>query len=171
MLTSRLNCSVIIIFLAVVPLHSPRAQNIDADKLAAIRELLKITGAQADSAQLTKSLSQQLIGVLRANNTQLSNEDMEMITHEVGAVVGEQLTNEVLQKKIYRVYARYFTLEDIQSLIEFNKSPAGRKANRVMPTLMRETKSETNTWVEEVAPEITRRVSEKLKQEGIRVGS
>ncbi len=104
-------------------------------KTAAIRELLEITGAQANRKALTRTFTQQLVSVLQANKTELSTEAIAIIESEVDQVVGEQLKTGELQLKMYRIYARYFSLEEIQGLIAFNRSDIGKKANRVMPIL------------------------------------
>lgn len=143
---------------------------IDAAKAAAIKELLEITGAEADRTQLTRTFTQQLVSVLQANKTSLTSEAVEMIQEEVDQVVGEQLKTGVLQQKMYGIYARYFSLEEIQGLIAFNRSEIGRKANRVMPILMRESMTAAQEWSEEIGPELSRRVTRRLNQEGIRIG-
>jgi len=143
---------------------------IDPAKSAAIRELLEITGAQANRAELTRTFTQQLVSVLQANKTQLSNDAIAIIQEEVDQVVGEQLRTGELQRKMYRIYARYFSLEEIEGLIEFNRSDIGRKANRVMPILMRESMAAAQEWSKEIGPDLSRRVSRRLNEEGIRIG-
>jgi hypothetical protein len=144
--------------------------DIDAGKAAAIRELLEVTGAEANREELTRTFSGQLISVLQANNANLSDRAMSIIRDEVDTVVEEQLKSEALQKKMYRIYARYFTLKEIEGLIEFNRSSIGVKANRVMPILMRESMSAAQEWSEEIGPELSRRVATRLKKEGISIG-
>ena len=146
------------------------AEEIDPAKTQAIRELLRVTGAQADQEQLTRTFTQQLISVLQAGNTTLPPGSVQIISEEVGQVVAEQLRSEVLQMKMYRIYARYFTLEEIQGLTEFNRSEIGRKANRVMPILMRESTSAAQEWSEEIGPTLSARVRIKLEEEGVTIG-
>lgn len=143
---------------------------IDPAKTAAIRELLEITGAQANRTALTRTFTQQLVSVLQANKTELSTEAIAIIESEVDQVVGEQLKTGELQRKMYGIYARYFSLEEIQGLIAFNRSDIGKKANRVMPILMRESMTAAQQWSEEIGPDLSRRVSRRLKDEGIRIG-
>ena len=71
---------------------------------------------------------------------------------------------------MHRIYARYFTLEELNGLIAFNRSDIGRKANRVMPVLMRESMSAAQEWSEEIGPVISSRVQKRLAQEGIKIG-
>jgi len=71
---------------------------------------------------------------------------------------------------MYRIYARHFTLEEIEGLIEFNQSPVGIKANRVMPILMRESMNAAQQWSEEIGPIMSNCVMERLKAEGVLIG-
>jgi len=146
------------------------ADEIDPAKANAIRELLKVTGAQADREQLTRTFTQQMISVLQASNTTLPPGSIQIITKEVDLVLAEQLRREVLQQKMYRIYAQYFTLEEIQGLTAFNRSEIGRKANRVMPILMRESMSAAQEWSEEIGPILSARVRERLEAEGVTIG-
>jgi hypothetical protein len=140
------------------------AQEAEADsaKNALIRELLEVTGAKADQAELSRTFTQQMVSVLQANNAVLSDEALKIIAEEVETVVAEQLHQEILQRKMYSIYARYFTIDEIQGLIDFNQSPVGQKANRVMPLLMRESMSAAQEWSEEIGPLLSKRVVERL---------
>lgn len=142
---------------------------IDPAKKAAIQELMAITGAEANRQQLTHTFTQQLITVLQANGISVDEQTTRMIRGEVKTVVDEQLENQRLQNKMYRLYARYFTLEEIEGLIAFNKSPIGAKANRVMPLLMRESMSAAQEWLEEIGPVISNRVRDRLEEQGISI--
>lgn len=140
------------------------------DKRAAIKALLTVTGAEANRQQLTRTFTQQLISVLQANNTRLTPEMADIIEEEVDIMVGQQLEAELLQEKMYAIYDRYFTLEDIEALIAFNQSPIGIKANRVMPVLMRESMLAAQQWSEEIGPELSDRVRQRLAEEGVEIG-
>lgn len=82
----------------------------------------------------------------------------------------QQLKDKILQAKMYKIYARYFTLEDIEGLIEFNETPIGIKANRIMPILMQESINAAQQWSEEVGPIMSDRVMKRLKAEGVLIG-
>lgn len=151
--------------------HASGAEGeLDARKVTAIRELMEITGAQANQEELTNAFTQQLTSVLQANNTTLTAEAVEIIRLEVDTVVGEQLQQETLQQRMHQIYARYFTLEELEGLIAFNRSDIGKKANRVMPLLMRESMSAAQAWSVDIGPELSKRVQQRLAEEGITIG-
>ena len=169
MFSSR-TCIAVLLLLATFLARAESVADLDPAKIAAIRELLEVTGAHADQKQLSRTFSLQFISVLRANNAVLSKTAIEIIEAEVKQVVAEQLANEVLQQKMYRIYAQYFTLEELEGLIAFNRSPTGIKANRVMPVLLRESMSAAQQWSEEIGPTLSRRIMARLKEENIDLG-
>jgi hypothetical protein len=151
-------------------LSENRTADIDPVKKAAIKELLLITGAQANRDELSRSFTQQMVSVLRANKIPLTPASIEIITKEVQLVVDEQLRDEKLQIKMYRLYARYFTVAEIEGLIAFNRSEVGVKANRVMPVLMRESMNAAQEWSEEIGPVLSDRVRVRLEAHGVKIG-
>lgn len=165
---SRLQLFLFAVLVAICPVQA--ADDIDPEKARAIRQLLEITGAGISREEWTRTFTQQLVSVLQANNARLPERAVGYIEEEVDAVVAEQLQQEILQRKMYRIYARYFTLEEIQGLIEFNQSAIGAKANRVMPVLMRESVSAAQDWSVEIGPLLSERVRNRLAREGIPIG-
>ena len=145
------------------------ADTISPEKADAIRELMSITGAQADRDELVRTFSQQLISVLEAAQMALDDQARALIREEVAVVIDQQLADETLQSKMYQIYARYFTLEELKGLIAFNRSAVGAKANRVMPLLMRESMAAAQQWSEEVGPQMSQRVQQRLQTEGYRI--
>ncbi len=144
---------------------------IDPAKIEAIRELLEVTGAEANHEQLTQNFAQQMITVLEANNLPVTDRIRAMIREEVDRFIRDQLDREILQQKMYRVYARYFSLAELEGLIAFNKTEIGRKANRVMPILMRESMTAAQSWSVEIGPELSARVKQRLADEGIKLSN
>ncbi|MFT7221493.1 MAG: hypothetical protein ACI8Z1_003115 [Candidatus Azotimanducaceae bacterium] len=148
----------------------PLDEPIDPEKIVVIRQLMEVTGAKANHAALTRTFSQQMISVLQAGNTDIDPAAVEIIQTEVEAMLNEQLRDEKLQQRMYQLYARYFTLEELQGLVAFNTSKIGRRANRIMPVLLRESMSAAQAWSEDIAPEMSSRVKRQLENAGYSVG-
>ncbi|MFT5208324.1 MAG: hypothetical protein ACI9CE_000038 [Flavobacterium sp.] len=136
-------------------------------KLKAVQELLASTGAEANSQQFTAVFSQQLISVLRIANPKLSQRAIDIVNEEVGRIVTESFSNDALQKEIYPLYTKHFTLSELQDLIEFNRSPVGKKANAIMPQLMQESMAAAHIWSQEIGPNISIEVLKRFSQDGI----
>ncbi len=145
------------------------AEPVDPAKLAAIKELITVTGAATNSEQYARAFSQQLVSVLRISNPQLPDSAIQIVNEEVGQSVKEAFNEESLQQEIYPIYAKYFTLEELEGLIAFNKSPAGIKANQVMPQLMAESMQAAQLWSRSITPQISKRVLERFQKEGIQI--
>lgn len=145
------------------------AQEPDAEKMAAIKELLEVTGAVANSNQFSQAFSQQMIGMLKATNPGISEQALVIVSEEVQATVEEELARETLQRRIYPIYASHFTLEELKALIAFNKSPVGQKANRLMPVLVEESLAAAQSWSKQVGPRISARILARLEAEGIEI--
>lgn len=148
---------------------SKAAEAVDPKKLAAIKELIAVTGAATNSDQYARAFSQQLVSVLRMSNPQLSAAAIEIVNEEVRLSVREAFNEESLQQEIYPIYANYFTLEELHGLLAFNKSPAGIKANQVMPQLMAESMQAAQLWSRAITPKISSRVLERFQKEGIEI--
>ncbi len=170
----RLHHLLVLLQLAAAILWLPFAlgetdESLTNAKTEAIRELIRITNAQINEEAFNQAFTQQLVSVLRSRNPGLTDRAEEIVEEEVRAVVAQEMTNETLLKVIYPIYARYFTLEEIEALIAFNRSSAGRKANEVMPMLIQESRTATQTWSTEIGPRITERVLRRFRDENIDV--
>ena len=106
---------------------------------------------------------------MRLGNPEISDRAIRIVEEEVSKLIEDEFVNESLQREIYRIYARYFTLEDLNGLVAFNRSPVGEKANRVMPRLMADSLSAAQIWSQEITPKISAQVIKRLEEEGIAV--
>jgi len=142
-----------------------------AEKLEAIRELMQVTGAQANREEFSTAFTQQMLAMIRRNDPDLSEEAVKIVTDEVAIMVNKELDEESLQLMIFPIYAKYLTLDELNGLIEFNKSAVGKKANQVMPKLLEESLEAAQVWAQMICPNISDRVLVRFKEEGIPVGS
>jgi hypothetical protein len=138
-------------------------------KLDTIKELMFVTGAGTNSKQFSDAFSQQLISVLKLSNPDISPQALEIVHDEVTLMVEQEFSDEKLQKQIYPIYDKYFTLEELQSLVAFNRSEVGAKANRIMPELMEDSLAAVRLWSQDVGTRISAKVVKRFKEEGIEV--
>lgn len=146
-----------------------KASEVDDQKLVLIKELIQVTGAATNSQQYSRAFSQQLTSVLKISNPELSQKAIDIVEEEVNNTVSAAFSSESLQSEIYPIYARYFTIEELEGLIAFNRSPAGQKANRVMPQLIAESTQAAQIWARALSPKISHRVLQRFSDEGIDV--
>jgi hypothetical protein len=159
----------LIVSLAAMP--AAATEQLDPQKLAAIRELLQVTGAATNAVQFSRMFTGQILSVLRSGNPDIPDKAVRIVSEEVNAMVEQELKKESLQQEIYPIYAKHFTLEELNALIAFNKTPIGRKANRVMPALIQESLAAGQKWAEKVEPVISERIRRRFEEEGIRINS
>ncbi len=145
------------------------AEEVETKKLVLIKELIEVTGAATNSDQYVQAFSQQLISVLKISNPNLSEGAIALVHEEVGLTVEEAFGSKSLQKEIYPIYARYFTVEELEGLVAFNRSPAGQKANQVMPQLIAESSRAAQIWARTLSPQISHRVLQRFSDEGIEI--
>jgi hypothetical protein len=59
------------------------------------------------------------------------------------------------------IYDKYYTETDIDQLIEFYKSPVGKKMIEVQPQLTQESMLAGQTWGRQIAEKVMHRMKEK----------
>lgn len=158
-----------LMFALVTLAASANEQTTADEKLSLIKELVQVTGAASNSEQYSRAFSQQLISVLRISNPDLSDRAVKIVEDEVNKSISAAFSSESLQREIYPIYAKYFTVEELKGLIAFNQSPAGQKANRVMPQLIAESNAAAQVWARTLSPQISSRVLQRFQAEGIEI--
>ena len=68
---------------------------------------------------------------------------------------------------IVPIYAQFFTLEEIEEMLVFYRSPVGKKSVEVMPSLTQQSMQAGERWGMLVGPAIGTRITERLAAEGI----
>jgi len=67
-----------------------------------------------------------------------------------------------MENVYYPLYDKYFTEEDLQAMIDFYKTPTGKKTISVMPQLLQESMQRVSQIIQ---PEATRIFKEIFEQE------
>ena len=70
---------------------------------------------------------------------------------------------------MYPIYHKYLTLEEIEGLIQFYKTPLGRKAISVMPKMTQEGMIAGQEWGQSIGPKFQQKVLDRFKKEGIKI--
>jgi hypothetical protein len=154
-----------------IPASTLLAEDMAPAKIEAIQKLMEVTGAVHFGSTMSESFATQMISSLKSKYPNSTEQSFDIIRNEVKSVITEELSKGKLEKLIYPIYDKYFTEEEIQGLIEFNKSALGRKANKVMPQLLQESMQAGQSWNQELSAILIKRVTAKLKQEGIEFGN
>ncbi len=126
-------------------------------KEEAIRELMSMTGA----SNMGRQVMEQMRPALRQAVPGIPDSFWDEFMAEVRM---EEMTDLVVP-----IYAKYFTTEDLEQLVAFNKTPLGRKVIATMPALMKESMAAGQEWGRKVAERAYRKAQASAsKPEGNR---
>lgn len=117
----------------------------EAEKVA--QELLEVSGV----TQMGSKITEQLIKHQRTN--------MPGIPEEFWTEIAGTLRPEGLNKKIVAVYVKHFTIDEMQAIITFYKTSAGKKYLQKLPEITQESMAAGRIWNRELGSQI----AEKLK--------
>ena len=145
---------------ALIAVVVPRAEAQDAeavtsprDKEAAIREVLQLTGAAALGIQIMEQMRPAL----------------EKAVPNVPASFWDNFMAEVRPDEmidvIVPVYAKHFTLEELERLIVFYRTPLGRKVIGEMPEVMKECMAAGQEWGRQIGVRAYRKAEEARHSE------
>ncbi|MFQ5488866.1 MAG: DUF2059 domain-containing protein [Gammaproteobacteria bacterium] len=159
----------IMVLLAAVCLSTiAAAEELTAEKKAALKELMNVTGASQMSQLFGNAFVQQMSDALRRARPDIDPRAFDIVREEVMAVMHEELEEkESLQTLIYPIYHKYLSLEETRALIRFYKTPLGRKSIEVMPKMTQEAMLVGQQWGRQLAPRIQQRVLARFAKEGI----
>ena len=67
-----------------------------------------------------------------------------------------------------KIYNKYFTPEELQSMSNFFNSPTGRKMTRFGPQIEKEVVQVRQSWIQKTSGDVTNRIQKRFKKEGIK---
>jgi hypothetical protein len=130
-----------------------------------IVEFMGIIGAKNITRQVALTFSKQLAFTLKQSHPEIDNQAFAVIAEETEEVL-DRRSDEILDHMV-PVYAKHFSESDIDALLEFYRSPVGRKTVTEMPGLMQECMELAAQQSRDAIPDIQERVVKKLKAEGL----
>jgi len=116
----------------------------------AVRELLNLTGA----GKLGVQIAQQLLGSFKKTMPNVPPAFWDEFMKEVDT--------EAMIRLIVPIYAKHFTVDEINGMIAFYRTPLGQKLTRELPSITQESMAAGQQW----GAELGRRVAERLKAKG-----
>mgnify|MGYP001561196161 CR=1 FL=1 len=153
------------IFLISQPAFSAE---INAAKKNAIRELLNMSGASKIGEIFTKNTIKQTTAIFKKSQPDLPEKAFEILEQETTKIVNEEmLEKESFYELLYPIYDKYYSIEDIKGLINFYKTPLGKKTIEVLPNLSHESFMAGQKWGQAIGPKIGKKLEERYKEEGI----
>jgi hypothetical protein len=146
---------------AVPPSAAPAAEKPDPAKLAAIRHLMEITSTSKMGENISNGITTQVHSVMgRAIPGDRLQKFMETFSQKFSEAAPVSAVND----NTATVYARHFSMEDIQGLTKFYESPLGQRVLKSLPEAQEEAYSTGQQMDQQAAMQILRGMSDEYTE-------
>jgi len=154
--------------LGIIALPAARAEELSEAKREAVRQLMQSSGAGAMGKQLAGMITQQLVSTLRKSRPNIPAQTLGIIERETTAIITESVDAPGgLLDRMVPLYAETFTQEEIEAMLAFYQSPAGKKSVAAMPGLLRAGQQIGLQYAKDLAPVLKQRLKTALAREGV----
>jgi hypothetical protein len=140
------------------------AQAPDKARLAAAKQMMEMAGSAAQFDQVMPLMSQQMSQAFKnlapGSATEIDDVFRQLVPRFV-ARKGELLD------QIATLYATEMTLDELNAIVAFYKSPAGEKFASVQPKILRESMALGQRWGQRIGAEFAEEARRELKKRGI----
>ena len=161
---------IVSVFLLVFSLQSFAQDGEVTEELEnAINQLLMESGALTMGEQMAELFVNQMSQTLRQSRPDLPPAAFDIIREETMAVINEELDRGSFQSMLIPIYAQFYTLEEVEELLAFYRSPIGRKTVELLPAIGRDSQQAGERWGMLVGPTIGARITTRLQEEGIEI--
>lgn len=151
---------------AVVP-HGV-AQEVSAEHVALALQVVQSAGAMRGFDNVLPILASQVTDRLIRVRPDLHKEiaaAVEAVAIKLSARRAE------LDGEIARIWAKYFSEDELQTLLVFYESPAGKKLAEVGPQTIAESYQAVDRWSSRVGDELLEKSRQELSAQGIEIGN
>ncbi|MCR4283156.1 MAG: DUF2059 domain-containing protein [Bauldia sp.] len=144
------------------------AQELSASHVAIALTVVKSAGATRGFDNVLPILANKVTDRLISIRPDLHKE----IAAAVEAVVVKLAVRRAeLDNDVARIWAKYFTEEELQTLAQFYQSPAGKKFSEIGPQMVAESYQVVDRWSNRVGDELLEKTREELKSRGFEIGN
>ncbi len=147
---------------ADAPGKSPSLDKPDPAKEAAIRHLMEITQTSKLGDNISNAIAQQVRGVMSRAIQQ--PEDLQKFMDAFTQKFTAAAPSSAVTDAEIPVYAHYFTMEDIESLIKFYESPLGQRVVKNLPEVVQNTQRTGVEMDQKAALDVLRSMSTDYPQ-------
>lgn len=136
-------------------------EKVDPAKDAAIRHLLEIT----EESKMGEKMGNWVTGQVRQGMSRTLPPDrlqkfMETFTQKYNASAPPSAITDAQVS----IYAKHFSMEDIQALVQFYETPAGQRVVKAMPQISREAEVASRDIDQKAALEVLREMSDEYTE-------
>ena len=143
-----------------------RAQTADAARIAAAKDMMEVAGVARQFSEVMPLLLQQLAQGFIAVAPEKAQEIREVFGQLGGKFIDRK--GELIDQ-IATLYAEQLSVEELNSIIGFYRSPAGLKMIAIQPHMMRQAMVLGQRWGADIGREIEEEARRELKKRGIQL--
>ena len=140
------------------------AQAPDAARIAAAKQMMDVAGSAAQFDQVMPLMSQQMSQAFKniapGNATEIDDVFRQLVPKFI------ERKGELLDQ-IATLYATEMTLDELNAIVAFYKSPAGVKFASVQPKILRDSMALGQRWGQKIGAEFADEARRELKKRGI----
>jgi len=152
----------------VLTMPAAVAQELSADHVALAVEVVRAAGATRGFDNVLPLLAQQATDRL----IRLRPDLHKQITETVEAVALKLAARRVeLDTDVGRIWAKYFNQDELQTLLTFYKSPAGKKLSETGPQVLGEAYQAVDRWSNRIGEELLEATRQEMKAQGVEIGN
>ena len=167
MITLR-NVIALVLLLAILSAHAQDPGQVSPETRQRIERLIEVTGALNVAKIMSAAVTQEMTNAVKRVRPDIPPGALDIVAEEVTSVISEEMVaKDGFIDRIVPVYAKYFTNDDLDAMIEFYETPVGRKTISVMPQVTKEAIQIGQSWGQSLGPTIVERVRMRLKEGGI----
>jgi len=146
---------------AAPPGAAPAAENADPAKLAAIRHLMEITSTSKMGENISSGITSQVHSVMGRT---IPAEQLQKFMETFSQKFSEAAPASAVNDNTAAIYARHFSMEDIQGLTKFYESPVGQRVLKSLPEAQEEAYSSGQQMDQQAAMQILRGMSDEYTE-------
>jgi len=159
--------SIVLVAALFSPAIAQNAAEPDPEKIALASQILEETHAADNMSRILDSMIPLLSATIKQASPQTSDDVIKLAS---GMVLEEMRKDIPTMLSIQaRIFAEHFTLDEMKSIGEFYKTPAGQKAISELPAIAKETLPLGMAWGKHAAEAALPRVIEKLRAQGVKI--
>ena len=144
-----------------------QSEELTPSKKADIITLLTITGVDDIGIQITNTFSRNIKQKAKALRDDIPDSFFDEFYDELFVIVDEKISEQGgLTDDIIATYNKYYTHQEIKSIIEFYQTELGKKTLKIMPKIYRENFNYSRQWMKKMSPAIWEVAKRTLKEKG-----
>lgn len=166
-MSRRVRIAILALALIQVAASQALAQTQDQRFRASIREMIEASGAAVRGAEFASLMAVPMFEMLKRARPDIPDRAFAIVREELAAEFARMDGPDGIQESIVDLYAQHFTPDEVSALLQFYRSPLGRKVATTMPILLQESAEIGQRWMRMHSPQIRAAIDARLRREGV----